>query len=110
LLAVAAMPVTSAFATNYDEANVGDYQLPDPLVCNDGSPVTNTETWFSKRRPEIIESYRSEIFGRSPATGTNITFNVWETSTNALGSTAARKQIEINFSDTPDGPFAHLLL
>src|ERR1035441_9466790 len=100
----------SAMATNYDEAKVGDYTLPDPLVCNDGSRVTNTETWFAKRRPEILESYRTEIFGRSPDAGTNLTFSVWDTSTNALGGAAVRKQIEINFSGTADGPFAHLLL
>lgn len=100
-------PVT---ATNYDEAKVGTYTLPDPLVCADGSPVTNADTWFSKRRPEILESYRAEIFGRSPEPGTNVTFNVWETCTNALGGSAVRKQIEINFSGTAAGPFAHLLL
>jgi hypothetical protein len=97
-------------ATNYDEAKVGDYALPDPLVCQDGSPVTNAETWFAKRRPEILQLYRDEIFGRSPVRPTNMTFNVWEISTNALGGTAIRKQIEINFSGTSKGPFAHLLL
>jgi hypothetical protein len=100
----------SASANNYDEARVGDYTLPDPLTCNDGSRVTNAETWLAKRRPEILESYRAEIFGRSPDAGANATFNVWETSTNALGGTAVRKQIEINFSGTAEGPFAHLLL
>jgi hypothetical protein len=100
----------SANATNYDESKVGDYTLPDPLVGNDGSRVTNAETWFAKRRPEILEAYRAEIFGRSPDAGTNVTFNVWETATNALGGAAVRKQVEINFSGTPEGPFAHLLL
>jgi hypothetical protein len=100
----------SATATNYDEAKVGDYKLPDPLICADGSRVTNSETWLQKRRPEILELYRENIFGRSPAAGTNVTFNVWEISTNALGGTATRKQIEINFSGTPNGPLAHLLL
>jgi hypothetical protein len=72
--------------------------------------VTNAETWFNHRRPEILESYRAQIFGRSPEPGTNVTFNVWETATNALGGLAIRKQVEINFSGTPAGPFAHLLL
>ena len=101
---------TAGRATNYDEAMVGNYKLPDPLVCNDGERVTNAETWFAKRRPEILEAYRAEIFGHSPDAGTNVTFNVWETATNALGGTAVRKQVEINFSGTPAGPFAHLLL
>ncbi len=107
LVLLAASP---AGATNYDESKVGSYTLPDPLVCNDGSRVTNAETWFARRRPEILEAYRAEIFGRSPAAGTNVAFNAWEISTNALGGAATRKQIEIDFSGTPDGPFAHLLL
>jgi hypothetical protein len=100
----------SATATNYDEAKVGDYTLPDPLICADGSRVTKAESWVQKRRPEILELYRQNIFGHSPEAGTNATFNVWETAANALGGTATRKQIEINFSGTPNGPFAHLLL
>lgn len=100
----------SACATNYDEAKVGDYTLPDPLVCADGSRVTNSETWTQKRRAEILELYRENIFGRSPAAGTNVSFSVWETSTSALGGAATRKQIEINFSGSLDGPLAHLLL
>ena len=110
LSGLALLAAASANATNYDETKAGDYQLPDPLVCNDGSRVTNAETWFARRRPEILEAYRAEIFGRSPAAGTNVTFNLWEAATNALGGTAVRKQVEINFSSTPDGPVAHLLL
>jgi hypothetical protein len=99
-----------AQATNYDEAKVGAYTLPDPLVCRDGSQVTNAETWFTKRRPEILEAYRSEIFGRTPEAWPPVTYNVWEVSSNALGGTAVRKQIEINFSGLVEGPCAHLLL
>jgi|GEM_PF-3999493 len=102
--------VTSALATNYDESRVGDYTLPDPLVCQDGSRVTNAATWFARQRPEILASYQEDVFGRSPAPGTNVTFNVWETATNALDGRAVRQQIEINFSGTPRGPVAHLLL
>ncbi len=109
-VAVVAFGTLAAHATNYDETNVGAYTLPDPLVCVDGSRVTNAETWTQKRRAEILELYRENIFGRSPDAGTNVTFSVWETSTNALGGAAVRKQIEINFSGTPDGPLAHLLL
>ena len=105
-----ALSATTALATNYDEAKVGAFTLPDLFLCNDGSRVMDTNTWLTKRRPEILEAYREEIFGHSPEAGTNVTFNVWETCTNALGGAAVRKQIEINFSGTPNGPLAHLLL
>ena len=36
---VAGIPV------NYDEAKVGTYVLPDPLVMADGKPVKDAKTW-----------------------------------------------------------------
>ena len=66
-LALALLAPAAVLATNYDEAKVGDYTLPNPLVCTDGSRVTNSESWTQKRRPEILELYRENIFGRSPA-------------------------------------------
>jgi len=97
-------------AANYDEARVGSYTLPELLVCQDGTVVTNAEQWVARRRPEILEAYRGQIFGRSPGPGTNVIFNVWETATNALGGTAVRKQVELNLSGTGNGPLVHLLL
>jgi len=107
---LAMLLATPVGATNYDETKVGEFTLPDPLVATDGTLVTNAATWFNQRRPEILELYREHIFGHSPVAGTNTTFNAWETSSTALGGTAQRKQIEINFSGTANGPFAHLLL
>jgi hypothetical protein len=45
---VAGIPV------NYDEAKVGSYTLPDPLVLNNGKRVRSAKEWFGKRRPEIV--------------------------------------------------------
>jgi len=39
---------------NYDRSDVPDYQLPDPLLLDDGTPVTSAETWWRRRRPEIL--------------------------------------------------------
>ena len=106
-MAACAAPVGAA---NYDEAQVGEFTLPDPLAGSEGLRVTNSNQWLATRRPEILELYREFIFGHSPAPWTNVGFQVWETRTNALGGKAIRKQIEINFSRTAGGPLAHLLL
>ena len=106
LLAVA----LTATATNFEEAEVGRYTLPDPLVCLDGTPVKTPALWWEKRRPEILIQYRRDIFGYCSTPGTNVTFNVWEQATNALNGRAVRKQVELNLSGTPDGPLVHLLL
>ncbi len=42
---------------NYDEAQVGDYVLPDPLVLSNGDPVRDAETWRTRRRPEILKLF-----------------------------------------------------
>src|SRR5260370_9758355 len=54
-------------AANYDEAKANPYpKLPDPLVLNNGRKVTTAKMWWTKRRPEIIEDFDREIYGRVP--------------------------------------------
>jgi hypothetical protein len=55
-------------AANYDESKANVYpKLPDPLVLNNGKPVTTAKTWWTQRRPEIVKLYNREILGRTPA-------------------------------------------
>ena len=52
---------------NYDESKANPYaNLPDPLTMNDGQKVTTAETWWNKRRPEIVEMYSKFVYGRVP--------------------------------------------
>jgi hypothetical protein len=53
-------------AANYDEAKVKAFTLPDPLVCRDGTKVTTSREWWTKRRPEIAEDFDREVYGRVP--------------------------------------------
>ena len=66
-------PLRLAFKTghvsNYDESKVKPYTLPDPLVLSSGQPVKDADTWFQKRRPEILKLFQTEIFGRVPVVG-----------------------------------------
>ena len=52
--------------SNYDEAKVAPYTLPDPLRLVDGKAVRDAKTWAARRRPELIRLYEEEIFGRIP--------------------------------------------
>jgi hypothetical protein len=55
-------------AANTDESKATPYtSLPDPLVLKNGKPVSNSETWWKMRRPEIVEDFDREIYGRIPA-------------------------------------------
>jgi len=58
----------AANAANYDESKANPFpNLPDPLVLKDGRKVTDTSMWWNLRRPEIIEDFDREIYGRVPA-------------------------------------------
>lgn len=46
--------VVAGIPVNYDEGLVGTYTLPDPLVLLNGKTVKNANTWYKKRRPEIV--------------------------------------------------------
>ena len=52
---------------NTDEAKADPYPiLPDPLTLNDGQKVTTPEMWWKLRRPEIVEDFDREMYGRVP--------------------------------------------
>ncbi len=55
---------------NYDETLVPPYVLPNPLICQDGSPVDSPEVWRQHRRPELLDLFASEIYGRVPGAAT----------------------------------------
>ncbi|MFA7006412.1 MAG: acetylxylan esterase, partial [Verrucomicrobiia bacterium] len=59
LCAVAIAASAPPPAVNYDESKVGNYTLPDPLLCADGTKVTDAATWRAKRRPEVLELFRT---------------------------------------------------
>jgi len=54
-------------AVNYDEAKVNHYTLPDPLVLKNGKRVKTPRMWWKERRPEIVEDFDREVYGRVPA-------------------------------------------
>jgi hypothetical protein len=52
---------------NYDESKANPYpDLPDPLILKNGKKVTTTRAWWNRRRPEIVEDFDREIYGRTP--------------------------------------------
>src|ERR1700685_2840984 len=67
-------------AANFDEAKVTPYSLPDSLVLNDGQKVTSPKTWWKKRRPEIVEYFDREIYGRVPMNTPKVNWEVTSTS------------------------------
>lgn len=54
-------------AANYDESKANPYPLlPDPLKLANGKAVRTEKDWWKKRRPELVELFDREIYGRTP--------------------------------------------
>src|ERR1700730_4700676 len=67
-------------AANYDESKANPYsKLPDPLVLKDGQKVTTADMWVKKRRPEIIEDFDREVYGRVPRETPKVKWEVTDT-------------------------------
>jgi hypothetical protein len=94
----------------YLESMVPSYELPDPLVMVNGERVEGDDAWFGRRRPEILELFRTHVYGRSPGRPESMSFDVFEVERNALGGKATRKQVRVNFTGETSGPGMDLLI
>ena len=102
--------VPTSHVSNYDEAKVGTFTLPDPLVLHSGPPVRDAETWLKQRRPEILKLYETEIYGRVPDHPPTLKFEAAATEANTLNGLAVRKEIVGRIGDKADGPRVNLVL
>ena len=76
----------AANAANYDEAKANPYpNLPDPLLLKDGKKVTSGRIWWKKRRPEIVEDFDREVYGRMPARTPAVKWEMTATKTDSVG-------------------------
>jgi len=102
--------VVAGIPVNYDEAKVGTYSLPDPLRLNNGKPVHDAKAWYSKRRPEIVEMFETQQYGRAPGRPADESFEMVDPGTPALNGKAIRKQVTIYLDKDKTGPSIDLLI
>lgn len=106
VIAAALLPAAGALSQappqgNEDEPKVPPFTLPDPLVLADGRKVSDAKTWTDKRRPELLRLFETHVYGRTPAGGPKVRFQVTKTDPAALGGKATRKDVAISFGDGP---------
>src|SRR5689334_11804796 len=99
LAGAAVLLLAQSSNTNYDEAKVPKYDLPGVLTLKNGERVHDAKTWTAKRRAEILEIYRTEVFGRAPGKAPHVTFQTEVQDRQALGGKAIRKVVTISFAD-----------
>lgn len=73
-------------AANLDESKANPYpNLPDPLRLKNGGKIATPETWWTKRRPEIVEDFDREVYGRVPANTPRVNWEVTSSSREKVG-------------------------
>jgi len=110
ILLVVCVAKAQAGEVNYDEAKVPPYTLPDPLMLADGTKVTDAQTWWERRRPEILRLFEQHVYGKSPGRPEGMWFETRSVDKEALGGQATRKEITIHFTAQKDGPRMDLLI
>ena len=75
---------------NTDELKANPWpDLPDPLVTKSAEKVGTKQEWFERRRPEIVEDFDREVYGRVPADVPKVTWDIVKTSEESVGGIAA---------------------
>jgi lysophospholipase L1-like esterase len=87
---------------NYDESTANPFpSLPDVLTLRDGRKVTTAEMWWKQRRPEIIEDFEREVYGRIPKNAPKVTWTVTRRVNAASGSHATITKRLVGHVDNP---------
>lgn len=115
LLLIVPMLVTPSLTAqprgaNYDEAKVPPYTLPDPLRLASGQRVAGARAWRNQRRPEILELFRAEVYGRSPGRPPRMKFKTTSSDPKALGGKATRQEVSVLFTGEESGPKMDILI
>ncbi|HEX7569992.1 MAG TPA: acetylxylan esterase, partial [Verrucomicrobiae bacterium] len=72
---------------NTDEAKANPFpNLPDPLTLKNGEKVTTPEMWWKQRRPEIVENFDREVYGRVPANVPKVAWKITSTTKTNIGN------------------------
>ena len=80
-----------------DEANVPEYKLPNVLTRFKGGKIKSAAVWFKKQRPDILNKFTEDVYGKIPGKLDINDVKIWETSNNAVHGSAVRKQLSLFF-------------
>ena len=95
---------------NYDESKVPQYTLPDVLRCTNGDMVSSVEQWENQRKPEVLEMFASQMYGRTPTEKIDVRYEVLTENPNDMGGLATSRQVKFIFSNKAGKRIEALLL
>lgn len=95
---------------NYDELKVPEYVLPELLEGSDGKKITNVKEWEKIRRPELMELFATQVYGRTPLDKIDVSYELLTENPKALNGKATSKQVKFIFSNGKKSIEAILLM
>ncbi len=94
---------------NYDETIANPCpQLPDVLTLKNGSKVTSADIWQQQRRPELLEDFEREIYGRLPKKIPAVTWLVKVTDREFVGRTPVIAKQLVGHVDNSNYPLINV--
>ena len=110
IMGAASIAAAEEFPINYDESKVASYTLPDPLRTEAGETIGTPEQWRVTRRPQVLELFRSHVYGRSPGRPQDMHFELRAKDERALGGKAVREQVRVYFAKGKKQPWMDILI
>ena len=99
-----------AYAQNYEESKVGEYQLPKLLVTESGQTLSTTNQWENIRRPEILKLFEDHVFGQVPKDFDDIRFKIKNKDKKAMNGKATLKEVAITVTRNKKSVTMNLLM
>lgn len=79
----------------YNEELVPEYKLPDPLVTFKGKHITDVQQWESVGRPELMEFFTNEMYGKIPGKLGIASYEMIEQGASNIYKNTVRQQVRI---------------
>ncbi len=96
-------------SANYDETKaVAASPIPDVLTLNNGQKVTTPAQWWNQRRPEIVEIFDREFYGRAPELAKTIKVT-WTVTSTTQGNTGGIPTVTRQLNGHVDNSFYPLI-
>jgi hypothetical protein len=98
-------PGVTGKTANYDESKANPWpNLPNPLLLENGKHVTSAKTWWTQRRPQLVELFDREVYGRVPVNAPAIRWEVVSTTPGEDGGIATITKKLIGHADDSSYP------
>jgi len=94
---------------NYDESIANPCpQLPDILTTKSGKKVTTADIWWKQRKPELIEDFEREVYGRLPKNMPKVTWTAKVTDREFVGFTPVIAKQLVGHVDNSEYPLINV--